>query len=150
MYQSYKVLWWIFCVLTALFFFFCQDDHESGSSSTSRSVSDSSKAVAKSRRLQQVAPSDPDLPPGEWWPWGQWGSSASLLRIRPPGQECLSGGGWGHRVSLRLGLTYITRKSFFFFFNFNLLTVSYRQNNGIWIRAPKSKACSGHGHGHQM
>uniref|UniRef100_A0A8C9XPN5 Vacuolar protein sorting 13 homolog B n=1 Tax=Sander lucioperca TaxID=283035 RepID=A0A8C9XPN5_SANLU len=41
-----------------------QDDHESGSSSTSRSVSDGSKAVAKPRRLQQAAPSDPDLPPG--------------------------------------------------------------------------------------
>ncbi|KAF7651325.1 hypothetical protein LDENG_00112200 [Lucifuga dentata] len=41
-----------------------QDDHESGSSSTSRSISDSSKAVAKPRRLQQAAPSDPDLPPG--------------------------------------------------------------------------------------
>ncbi|KAM3873112.1 intermembrane lipid transfer protein VPS13B [Diretmus argenteus] len=41
-----------------------QDDHESGSSSTSRSVSDSSKALAKPRRLQQAAPSDPDLPPG--------------------------------------------------------------------------------------
>ncbi|XP_026149609.1 vacuolar protein sorting-associated protein 13B isoform X3 [Mastacembelus armatus] len=41
-----------------------QDDHESGSSSTSRSVSDSSKAVAKPRRLQHAAPSDPDLPPG--------------------------------------------------------------------------------------
>ncbi|XP_063735116.1 intermembrane lipid transfer protein VPS13B-like isoform X2 [Eleginops maclovinus] len=41
-----------------------QEDHESGSSSTSRSVSDSSKAVAKPRRLQQAAPSDPDLPPG--------------------------------------------------------------------------------------
>uniref|UniRef100_A0A3Q2W0H5 Vacuolar protein sorting 13 homolog B n=1 Tax=Haplochromis burtoni TaxID=8153 RepID=A0A3Q2W0H5_HAPBU len=41
-----------------------EDDHESGSSSTSRSVSDSSKAVAKPRRLQQAAPSDPDLPPG--------------------------------------------------------------------------------------
>ncbi|XP_024917375.1 vacuolar protein sorting-associated protein 13B isoform X2 [Cynoglossus semilaevis] len=41
-----------------------QDDHESGSSSTSRSVSDSSKAVAKPRRIQQAAPSDPDLPPG--------------------------------------------------------------------------------------
>ncbi|KAK5862923.1 hypothetical protein PBY51_018271 [Eleginops maclovinus] len=40
------------------------EDHESGSSSTSRSVSDSSKAVAKPRRLQQAAPSDPDLPPG--------------------------------------------------------------------------------------
>ncbi|XP_008290334.1 vacuolar protein sorting-associated protein 13B [Stegastes partitus] len=41
-----------------------QDDHDSGSSSTSRSVSDSSKAVAKPRRLQQAAPTDPDLPPG--------------------------------------------------------------------------------------
>ncbi|KAM4581445.1 intermembrane lipid transfer protein VPS13B isoform 3-T3 [Odontesthes bonariensis] len=41
-----------------------QDDHDSSSSSTSRSVSDGSKAVAKPRRLQQAAPSDPDLPPG--------------------------------------------------------------------------------------
>ncbi|KAM9851512.1 intermembrane lipid transfer protein VPS13B [Aulostomus maculatus] len=41
-----------------------QDDHESCSSSTSRSVSDSSKAVAKPRRLHQATPSDPDLPPG--------------------------------------------------------------------------------------
>ncbi|XP_054637998.1 intermembrane lipid transfer protein VPS13B-like isoform X1 [Dunckerocampus dactyliophorus] len=41
-----------------------QDDHESGSTSTSRSVSDSSKAIGKPRRLQQAAPSDPDLPPG--------------------------------------------------------------------------------------
>ncbi|XP_077382325.1 intermembrane lipid transfer protein VPS13B isoform X2 [Festucalex cinctus] len=41
-----------------------QDDHESGSSSTSRSISESSKAVGKPRRLQQTAPSDPDLPPG--------------------------------------------------------------------------------------
>ncbi|KAM9309789.1 intermembrane lipid transfer protein VPS13B [Pholidichthys leucotaenia] len=41
-----------------------QDDHDSASSSTSRSVSDGSKAVAKPRRLQQAAPSDPDLPPG--------------------------------------------------------------------------------------
>ncbi|XP_030225865.1 vacuolar protein sorting-associated protein 13B isoform X5 [Gadus morhua] len=41
-----------------------QDDHESGSSSTSRSASDSVKAQAKPRRLQQAAPSDPDLPPG--------------------------------------------------------------------------------------
>ncbi|XP_072317747.1 intermembrane lipid transfer protein VPS13B-like isoform X5 [Eucyclogobius newberryi] len=41
-----------------------QDDHESGSSSTSRSVSDSSKAIARPRRIQQAAPSDPDLPPG--------------------------------------------------------------------------------------
>nr|XP_061789029.1 intermembrane lipid transfer protein VPS13B-like [Nerophis lumbriciformis] len=41
-----------------------QDDHESGSSSTSRSVSESSKAAGKPRRVQQAAPSDPDLPPG--------------------------------------------------------------------------------------
>ncbi|XP_038147757.1 vacuolar protein sorting-associated protein 13B-like isoform X3 [Cyprinodon tularosa] len=41
-----------------------QDDHDSCSSSTSRSVSDSSKSTAKPRRLQQAAPSDPDLPPG--------------------------------------------------------------------------------------
>ncbi|KAM9723999.1 intermembrane lipid transfer protein VPS13B isoform 3-T3 [Menidia menidia] len=41
-----------------------QDDHDSGSSSTSRSVSDSSKALAKPRRIQQAAPTDPDLPPG--------------------------------------------------------------------------------------
>ncbi|XP_061772519.1 intermembrane lipid transfer protein VPS13B-like isoform X2 [Nerophis ophidion] len=41
-----------------------QDDHESGSTSTSRSVSESSKATGKPRRLQQAAPSDPDLPPG--------------------------------------------------------------------------------------
>ncbi|CAG6016050.1 unnamed protein product, partial [Menidia menidia] len=40
------------------------DDHDSGSSSTSRSVSDSSKALAKPRRIQQAAPTDPDLPPG--------------------------------------------------------------------------------------
>lgn len=48
-----------------LVFVFEQDDHESASSSTSRSVSDSAKAVAKPRRLQQAAPTDPDLPPGE-------------------------------------------------------------------------------------
>ncbi|XP_045568562.1 vacuolar protein sorting-associated protein 13B [Salmo salar] len=41
-----------------------QDDHESGSSSTSRSASESSKTLSKPRRLQQAAPSDPDLPPG--------------------------------------------------------------------------------------
>ncbi|XP_034029740.1 LOW QUALITY PROTEIN: vacuolar protein sorting-associated protein 13B-like [Thalassophryne amazonica] len=41
-----------------------QEDHESGSSSTSRSMSDSSKSVAKPRRIQQAAPSDPDLPAG--------------------------------------------------------------------------------------
>ncbi|KAK6325958.1 hypothetical protein J4Q44_G00016020 [Coregonus suidteri] len=41
-----------------------QDDHESGSSSTSRSASESSKTLTKPRRLQQAAPSDPDLPPG--------------------------------------------------------------------------------------
>ncbi|XP_077454297.1 intermembrane lipid transfer protein VPS13B isoform X2 [Stigmatopora argus] len=41
-----------------------QEDHESGSSSTSRSVSESSKATGKPRRLQHAAPSDPDLPPG--------------------------------------------------------------------------------------
>ncbi|XP_028969409.2 vacuolar protein sorting-associated protein 13B isoform X3 [Esox lucius] len=41
-----------------------QDDHESGSSSTSRSASESSKTLAKPRRLQQATPSDPDLPPG--------------------------------------------------------------------------------------
>lgn len=56
-------------MLTSAYFTSCvfhpQDDHESGSSSTSRSVSDSSKAVAKPRRPQQAAPSDPDLPPGE-------------------------------------------------------------------------------------
>ncbi|XP_061095079.1 intermembrane lipid transfer protein VPS13B-like isoform X3 [Conger conger] len=42
-----------------------QDDHEScGSSSTGRSTSESSKALAKPRRVQQAAPTDPDLPPG--------------------------------------------------------------------------------------
>ncbi|XP_027872491.1 vacuolar protein sorting-associated protein 13B isoform X1 [Xiphophorus couchianus] len=41
-----------------------QDDHDSCSSSTSRSVSDGSKSTTKPRRLQQAAPSDPDLPPG--------------------------------------------------------------------------------------
>ncbi|XP_029101804.1 vacuolar protein sorting-associated protein 13B isoform X3 [Scleropages formosus] len=42
-----------------------QDDHDScGSSSTSRSASDSAKLLAKPRRVQQTAPPDPDLPPG--------------------------------------------------------------------------------------
>ncbi|KAJ8394605.1 hypothetical protein AAFF_G00044080 [Aldrovandia affinis] len=42
-----------------------QDDHEScGSSSTSRSASESAKTQSKPRRVQQAAPSDPDLPPG--------------------------------------------------------------------------------------
>ncbi|KPP76788.1 hypothetical protein Z043_103837, partial [Scleropages formosus] len=41
------------------------DDHDScGSSSTSRSASDSAKLLAKPRRVQQTAPPDPDLPPG--------------------------------------------------------------------------------------
>nr|XP_014343547.1 PREDICTED: vacuolar protein sorting-associated protein 13B [Latimeria chalumnae] len=42
-----------------------QDDHEScGSSSTNRSTTESIKSLAKSRRIQQAAPTDPDLPPG--------------------------------------------------------------------------------------
>uniref|UniRef100_A0A4W3GSR1 Vacuolar protein sorting 13 homolog B n=1 Tax=Callorhinchus milii TaxID=7868 RepID=A0A4W3GSR1_CALMI len=42
-----------------------QDDHEScGSSSTNRSTTESIKSLAKARRIQQVAPTDPDLPPG--------------------------------------------------------------------------------------
>ncbi|XP_066547149.1 intermembrane lipid transfer protein VPS13B isoform X2 [Amia ocellicauda] len=42
-----------------------QDDHEScGSSSTSRSATESVKSLAKPRRIHQAAPSDPDLPPG--------------------------------------------------------------------------------------
>ncbi|KAL0963316.1 hypothetical protein UPYG_G00304530 [Umbra pygmaea] len=41
-----------------------QDDHESVSSSTSPSASESSKTLAKPRRIQQASPSDPDLPPG--------------------------------------------------------------------------------------
>uniref|UniRef100_H3ABE9 Chorein N-terminal domain-containing protein n=1 Tax=Latimeria chalumnae TaxID=7897 RepID=H3ABE9_LATCH len=41
-----------------------QDDHEScGSSSTNRSTTESIKSLAKSRRIQQAAPTDPDLPP---------------------------------------------------------------------------------------
>ncbi|XP_041104665.1 vacuolar protein sorting-associated protein 13B-like isoform X3 [Polyodon spathula] len=42
-----------------------QDDHEScGSSSTNRSTTESVKSLAKPRRIQQAAPTDPDLPPG--------------------------------------------------------------------------------------
>ncbi|XP_018414838.1 PREDICTED: vacuolar protein sorting-associated protein 13B isoform X3 [Nanorana parkeri] len=42
-----------------------QDDHESsGSSSTSRSNTDSAKSPVKPKKIQQTAPSDPDLPPG--------------------------------------------------------------------------------------
>ncbi|XP_068093820.1 intermembrane lipid transfer protein VPS13B isoform X2 [Hyperolius riggenbachi] len=42
-----------------------QDDHEScGSSSTSRSNTDSAKSPVKPRKMQQAAPTDPDLPPG--------------------------------------------------------------------------------------
>ncbi|XP_069813452.1 intermembrane lipid transfer protein VPS13B isoform X6 [Dendropsophus ebraccatus] len=42
-----------------------QDDHEScGSSSTSRSNTESAKSPVKPRRIQQAAPTDPDLPPG--------------------------------------------------------------------------------------
>ncbi|XP_069477524.1 intermembrane lipid transfer protein VPS13B isoform X2 [Ambystoma mexicanum] len=42
-----------------------QDDHEScGSSSTNRSTTESAKSVVKPRRIQQAAPTDPDLPPG--------------------------------------------------------------------------------------
>uniref|UniRef100_A0A8C5T3A0 Vacuolar protein sorting 13 homolog B n=1 Tax=Malurus cyaneus samueli TaxID=2593467 RepID=A0A8C5T3A0_9PASS len=42
-----------------------QEDHEScGSSSTNRSTTESMKSAVKSRRLQQSAASDPDLPPG--------------------------------------------------------------------------------------
>ncbi|XP_073406562.1 intermembrane lipid transfer protein VPS13B isoform X5 [Dendrobates tinctorius] len=42
-----------------------QDDHEScGSSSTSRSNTDSAKSSIKPRKIQQTAPTDPDLPPG--------------------------------------------------------------------------------------
>ncbi|KAJ8353846.1 hypothetical protein SKAU_G00214130 [Synaphobranchus kaupii] len=42
-----------------------QDDHDScGSSSTGRSAAESTKVLAKPRRVQQAAPSDPDLPPG--------------------------------------------------------------------------------------
>ncbi|XP_036731897.2 intermembrane lipid transfer protein VPS13B isoform X2 [Manis pentadactyla] len=42
-----------------------QDDHEScGSNSTNRSTTDNTKSSVKPRRIQQVAPTDPDLPPG--------------------------------------------------------------------------------------
>ncbi|XP_073535716.1 intermembrane lipid transfer protein VPS13B isoform X2 [Phyllobates terribilis] len=42
-----------------------QDDHEScGSSSTSRSNTESAKSPVKPRKIQQTAPTDPDLPPG--------------------------------------------------------------------------------------
>ncbi|NXD18802.1 VP13B protein, partial [Spelaeornis formosus] len=42
-----------------------QEDHEScGSSSTNRSTTESMKSAAKSRRFQQSASPDPDLPPG--------------------------------------------------------------------------------------
>ncbi|XP_074842974.1 intermembrane lipid transfer protein VPS13B isoform X3 [Carettochelys insculpta] len=42
-----------------------QEDHESsGSSSTNRSTAESAKSAVKLRRIQQTAPSDPDLPPG--------------------------------------------------------------------------------------
>uniref|UniRef100_F6T123 Vacuolar protein sorting 13 homolog B n=1 Tax=Ornithorhynchus anatinus TaxID=9258 RepID=F6T123_ORNAN len=42
-----------------------QDDHEScGSSSTNRSTTESSKSTIKPRRVQQAAPTDPDLPAG--------------------------------------------------------------------------------------
>ncbi|XP_041045337.1 vacuolar protein sorting-associated protein 13B-like isoform X7 [Carcharodon carcharias] len=42
-----------------------QDDHEScGSSSTNRSTTESIKSLAKTRRIQQVTSTDPDLPPG--------------------------------------------------------------------------------------
>ncbi|XP_060679860.1 intermembrane lipid transfer protein VPS13B-like isoform X2 [Hemiscyllium ocellatum] len=41
------------------------DDHEScGSSSTNRSTTESIKSLAKTRRIQQVTSTDPDLPPG--------------------------------------------------------------------------------------
>ncbi|XP_054548040.1 intermembrane lipid transfer protein VPS13B isoform X2 [Talpa occidentalis] len=42
-----------------------QDDHEScGSNSTNRSTTENTKASVKPRRIQQAAPTDPDLPPG--------------------------------------------------------------------------------------
>ncbi|XP_058524570.1 intermembrane lipid transfer protein VPS13B isoform X2 [Ochotona princeps] len=42
-----------------------QDEHEScGSNSTNRSVTESTKASVKPRRIQHAAPTDPDLPPG--------------------------------------------------------------------------------------
>ncbi|XP_059103244.1 intermembrane lipid transfer protein VPS13B isoform X2 [Peromyscus eremicus] len=42
-----------------------QDDHEScGSNSTNRSTAENTKSSIKPRRVQQAAPTDPDLPPG--------------------------------------------------------------------------------------
>ncbi|KAM4688560.1 intermembrane lipid transfer protein VPS13B [Discoglossus pictus] len=42
-----------------------QEDHEScGSSSTNRSTTESAKSPMKPRKIQQAAPTDPDLPPG--------------------------------------------------------------------------------------
>lgn len=42
-----------------------QDDHEScGSNSTNRSTAENTKSSTKPRRIQQAAPTDPDLPPG--------------------------------------------------------------------------------------
>ncbi|XP_069847231.1 intermembrane lipid transfer protein VPS13B isoform X1 [Dipodomys merriami] len=42
-----------------------QDDHEScGSNSTNRSTSENTKSSIKPRKVQQSAPTDPDLPPG--------------------------------------------------------------------------------------
>ncbi|KAM5281500.1 intermembrane lipid transfer protein VPS13B isoform 1-T1 [Ctenodactylus gundi] len=42
-----------------------QDDHEScGSNSTNRSATENTKSSLKPRRIQQAAPTDPDLPPG--------------------------------------------------------------------------------------
>ncbi|XP_032616819.1 intermembrane lipid transfer protein VPS13B [Hylobates moloch] len=42
-----------------------QDDHEScGSNSTNRSTTENTKSSVKQRRIQQAAPTDPDLPPG--------------------------------------------------------------------------------------
>ncbi|KAL6089471.1 hypothetical protein STEG23_004501, partial [Scotinomys teguina] len=41
------------------------DDHEScGSNSTNRSAAENTKSSVKPRRIQQAAPTDPDLPPG--------------------------------------------------------------------------------------
>ncbi|XP_017747662.1 PREDICTED: vacuolar protein sorting-associated protein 13B-like [Rhinopithecus bieti] len=43
----------------------CTDDHEScGSNSTNRSTTENTKSSIKPRRIQQAAPTDPDLPPG--------------------------------------------------------------------------------------
>ncbi|KAM9198438.1 intermembrane lipid transfer protein VPS13B [Dugong dugon] len=42
-----------------------QDDHEScGSNSTNRTTTENTKSSVKPRRIQQTAPTDPDLPPG--------------------------------------------------------------------------------------